>query len=193
MELEVGEDDLGRGGDFRREGGEDFGTAVNAAGGAELGEVFGEQEVEGFGVLADGGGEELALEGFEVGGEQRVGGSGDEVILLAKAPRSQSETWDTRRINSEVAEDVLAGDAFVLGNRAENVVQRSDPHRLVRRYGYAVVGGCVRIEHDVTAGVMRLVVTPCAAQMVSQIATLYIARNFHATARTSSLRRWRRI
>ena len=75
--MEVGEGDVGRNGGFGGEGGEDLGTGVDAAGGAELGEVFGEEELEGFGVLADGGGEELALERFEVVGEGRVGSGGD--------------------------------------------------------------------------------------------------------------------
>ncbi len=76
-ELKVGEGDVGRVGGFSGEGGEDFGAGVDAAGGSELGEVFSEEVAEGFGVLAEGGGEELALERFEVGREGRVGSGGD--------------------------------------------------------------------------------------------------------------------
>ena len=77
LELKVGEGDVGRVGGFSGEGGEDFGAGVDAAGGAELGEVFSEIVAEGFGILAEGWGEELALEGFEVGREGRVGSGGD--------------------------------------------------------------------------------------------------------------------
>ncbi len=90
VEVEVGEGVRDTVWCFGGEGGEDLGACVDAAGGAELGEVFGEQEVEGLGVLADGGGEELALEGFEVVGEERNGGGGDEDSLsLRREPRSQ--------------------------------------------------------------------------------------------------------
>ncbi len=98
LEVKVGEGDVGRVGGFSGEGGEDFGAGVDAAGGAELGEVFGEEELEGFGVLAEGGGEELALERFEVGGEGRVGEEDDRGSLsLRLKTRSQSETSGTRQ------------------------------------------------------------------------------------------------
>ena len=59
---------VGGRGRFSGEGFANLRAGVDAAGGAELGEVLGEEEVEDLGVLAGGGGEELALEGFEVVG-----------------------------------------------------------------------------------------------------------------------------
>ena len=92
VKLKVVEADLGRVGGLGGEGGEDLGAGVDAAGGAELGEVLGEQELEGFGILTDGRGKELALEGFEVGGEGRIGRGGDGDSLLPG-----EKLWPPRR------------------------------------------------------------------------------------------------
>ncbi len=106
--FEVGEGDLRRGGGFGGENGEDFRAGVDAAGGAEFSEVFGEEEVESFGVLAGRWGEQLALEGFEVVGEERNGGGGDEDSLsLRREPRSQRRDlghpdYRSRRMSSRV-------------------------------------------------------------------------------------------
>ncbi len=81
LKLEVGEGGSGTIQGFSGESGEDFRTRVDAAGRTELSEVVGEEGLESFGVLACGGGEELLLEGFEGGGEERDGGDGDAISV----------------------------------------------------------------------------------------------------------------
>ena len=94
---EVGKGDVWRVGGFDGESGEDLRAGVDAAGGAELGEVFGEERLEDVGILAGSGGEELALKGSEVVGEGRVGGGGDgDSLSLGRKPRSQKRDLGTR-------------------------------------------------------------------------------------------------
>ena len=124
LDLEVGKGDMGRVGGFGSEGDENFVAGKNTAGGAELCKVAGEQEFEAFGVVPDGWGEELPLKGFEVSGERRNGGSGDRGSLsLWLRPRSQTrDLWhpDSCGPKSEIAENVLAGDAFMLCDLVED-------------------------------------------------------------------------
>ena len=56
---------------------------------------------------------------------------------------SQVSERDLGHPDLEAPEDVLASDAFMLGDCPENVIQRSDPHGFVRRYRYAMA--CWRV------------------------------------------------
>ena len=92
---------------------------------------------------------------------------------------------------SAVAQDV-AGDILVPGDSLQDGAQRADSDWFVCGNRDAMVARCFAIQDYVAARLVGLTILPLFTQMIRKVAAVDIARNSHATARTSSLRKCKR-
>ena len=83
-------------------------------------------------------------------------------------------------------ENGLSRHAFVLRNRTKDRIQRTDSQRLMCWYGDTVMRWIGYFEDYVTSGLMHANVLPVLAQNVCELLAREIARDLHATERTSS-------
>src|SRR5260370_36040972 len=81
----------------------------------------------------------------------------------------------------------------MVGDRAEDGVQRPNPERIVCGDCDSLVGGMVRLENDMAAHLIDLNVAPVATETGAQIYALDVARELHGRASISSRTRRSRI
>ena len=79
------------------------------------------------------------------------------------------------------------------GNGGEDSVQRAHPKRMMLRNGNAMMTGLTGLKNEVAGDLMDLPVLSAAAKVPHQLFPAQIARQFHATANTSSRTRRSRI
>lgn len=81
---------------------------------------------------------------------------------------------------------MLSRNAFVVGHRAENGVQRSDPQSLVVRHRDSLVRRHMGFQDDVAAYLMDLGVIPLSTEQTHELVAANGTRKFHRSANISS-------
>src|SRR6185369_2632014 len=80
----------------------------------------------------------------------------------------------------------------MLGNGAKDRTERAKPEWMVVWNRDPVVSGLGGFQNDVAADLVHPCLLPFSAQEVRETRARNVARNLHATWRTSSRTRWRR-
>jgi len=94
---------------------------------------------------------------------------------------------------SSVLENFFLGNILVCGNGGEDRIQRSNSQWIVCGDRDAMKRGLLGLQNDMAANLMDLLVSPVLREVLHERFSVQIARQFHATASTSSRTRRRRI
>ena len=108
-------------------------------------------------------------------------------ILAANGLRQGLGAW----LNA--LKNCFLGDVLVGGDGSEDRVQSPDPERRMRGNGDAVGSRSLGLKDDVATYLVDFFVSPRPAEVLDEIFTAQVARQLHATARTSSRSRRRRM
>jgi len=98
-----------------------------------------------------------------------------------------------RMDGSQRIDDRIARDAFVPGNRAKDGSERPKPEWMMVGNDDPLVRWCFGLQNDMTANLMHSLVLPSATENLSKACTGQVPRNPHATDKTSSRTKWRRM
>lgn len=94
---------------------------------------------------------------------------------------------------SQILEYFFLRHALVRSNRGKDRIQRSDSQRRMRGDGDPVVRRIFGLQNNVAADLMNLGVLPMLREVFDQVLAAQVAWQPHATARTSSRTRRKRI